>query len=233
MELVKQGVMLRLGQLPTRLQRRFGLTQPGIARLDWHRLRIPDSAIAREAEDVLRESSPVHLANHCHRTYLWGAVLAQHDALRYDEELLYVSCLLHDLGLTEKFNKVEAGSHCFALDGAIAAESITRKHWDQVRCDSMAEAITLHLNPSVNVGYGTEAHLLNAGAGLDVAGARKWEVARSTQDEVLQHYPRANFKQAIDKSLRKEATFRPCCRAHFLYDSLQFGELIKHASFSE
>lgn len=232
-ELLKQGVLLQLKQASQGVKRRMGLTQAGMARLDFERLQLPDSAMARHAEDLLNECSPAHLVQHCHRTYLWGAILAQHDGLKYDAELLYVACLLHDLGLTARFNAVDASSHCFALDGALAAQDAAREHWDEARRDRLAQAIVLHLNPTVGREHGAEAHLVNAGAALDVAGLRKWEVARETQEQVLLRHPRENFKVGIDGLLRAGFAGRPCCRAHFLFDVLKFGELIKRASFRE
>ncbi len=232
-ELMKQGILVQLKRTSTGWKRRLGLTQAGMARLDLSRLRMPDSAMARRAEDLVSACSPSYLVHHCHRTYLWGAILAQHDGLKYDEELLYVACLLHDLGLVKRFNGVDPDSYCFALDGALAAQDAARGYWDEARRDSLAEAIALHLNPSVGRQHGAEAHLLNAGAALDVAGLRKWEVAPDTQEAVLQRHPRENMKTGISTLLRTESANRPCCRAHFLFDSLRFETLIKQASFPE
>ena len=49
---------------------------------------LPDSAIAREAEGLLRVSSSPSLVNHCLRSYLWAVGLAGVDGLVYDSELL-------------------------------------------------------------------------------------------------------------------------------------------------
>lgn len=237
-ELMRQGILLQLKLLPAKLRKRFGLTPPGLARLDWAGLRIPDTPMARRAEQMLRETSPEYLINHSHRTYLWGAVLGQHDKVQYDEELLYVACLLHDMGLTRQFNGVDADlslpSYCFAVDGARAAESVAQEaHWPESRRDSLAEAISLHLNPIVGLEHGAEAHLLNIGAALEVSGMRKWNVDPATVDTVLMHYPRQNFKHEIDILMREQIAARPCCRAHFLYNQMKFGEVIKRAPFRE
>lgn len=58
------------------------------ARMDIDTIRIPDSSVARHAETLVAELSPPFLTNHRHRTYLWGSLLAQHCAIRMDEELL-------------------------------------------------------------------------------------------------------------------------------------------------
>lgn len=237
-ELMRQGILLQLKLLPTKLRKRFGLTPPGLARVDWARLRIPDSPMARRAEQMLQETSPEYLVNHSHRTYLWGAILARHDTVDYDEELLYVACLLHDLGLTDQFNGADAESqspsYCFAVEGAKTAELMAQQAlWPEPRRDSLYEAISLHLNPSVGLEHGPEAHLLNAGAALEVSGMRKWNIDPETVNTVLNRYPRKNFKHEIDLLMRKQISARSCCRAHFLYDKMQFGEVIKRAPFRE
>lgn len=48
--------------------------------------------------------SPTFLCHHCMRTFLFGNLLGQRDGLRCDRELLYLGAVMHDLGLTERFD---------------------------------------------------------------------------------------------------------------------------------
>lgn len=57
--------------------------------------RVPDSAAAAEAEGLARAESSPMLYGHALRTYFFAALLAAQDGMRYDEELLYVGCVLH------------------------------------------------------------------------------------------------------------------------------------------
>lgn len=233
-ELLRQGIVLQLKLMPVKLQRRFGLSPKRLAHVDLARIRIPDSVVSRRAEEMLQELCPGHLVNHCYRSYLWGAVLAHLDNIGYDPEFLYVACLLHDTGLADQRSAIYQQSHCFALDGAmLAADLALDNGWSQRRSDRLAEAISLHLNPIVDLSHGAEAHLLNAGAALDVAGLRKWEVSLATVDEVLTRYPRLRFKEELDTLMRNQAASKPCCRMHFFYDKLDFGKVIRRASFKE
>lgn len=233
-ELLRQSMLLQLRLLPVKLRRRFGLSSKRLAHLDPSRVQVPDSGVARRAEQLLQESSPGHLVNHCHRSYLWAAMLAQHDNIRHDTELLYVACLLHDLGLADQRSAVYQQSHCFALDGAMMASDVAHDAgWPASRGYRLAEAISLHLNPVVSLSHGAEAHLLSAGAALDVAGLRKWDIAPATVEGVLQRYPRQQFKQELDSLMRAQVASRPCCRMHFFYDKLQFGHVIRRAPFKE
>jgi hypothetical protein len=61
-------------------------------------IRVPDSAAAAEAERLARAESSTMLYGHALRSYFYAALLAARDGMRYDEELLYVGCVLHDIG---------------------------------------------------------------------------------------------------------------------------------------
>src|SRR6185295_1096421 len=83
-------------------------------------IALPETPAARAAAELCRGASSPALAGHCERTYLWGALLGARDGIAFDSELLYVACLLHDLGLTGRFAP-QGTTACFALAGAEAA----------------------------------------------------------------------------------------------------------------
>ena len=67
-------------------------------------LLIPDSVLAKEATDLLREHATDLLFNHSIRVYLFAAEQGRQQKLQFDAELLYVSATFHDFGLLEKFS---------------------------------------------------------------------------------------------------------------------------------
>jgi hypothetical protein len=83
-------------------------------------LQIPDSSLSRQAEELVRLSSPAFLTNHCFRSHAWSVALAARDDVRFDAELLYIAALLHDLGLVSRFDT----GRCFEEDGAAAAAAL-------------------------------------------------------------------------------------------------------------
>src|SRR3954471_6514890 len=86
---------------------------------------IPDSTLAKEATDVLREHSTDLLIDHSMRVYLFSAEQGRQKQLRFDRELLYVAAAFHDLGLTKKFS---SQSERFEVDGANAARQFLSSH---------------------------------------------------------------------------------------------------------
>ena len=207
---------------------------PKIHHVDLDTIIIPDSAIAQNATDLCQEVSSDMLANHCLRTYFWGALLAAADNLNYDAELFYTAALLHDLGLTENFSFKNTNCDCFAYEGAIAAEKFARDKgcWPREKSQRLAEAICLHLNLIVPQHLGIEAHLLHEGAVADLIGARINSISPDNTKSVLERYPRLKFKEEIIPLLSEQAKRRPQCRMA-LHMAGGLGKLIFKAPFDD
>jgi hypothetical protein len=227
------AVAMQVRILPAQLRWRLGLAEPG-ALIDITEIPIPDSALARRAEEHCREVSPPYLVNHCLRTYLWAQALSVPCGLRPDNEMLWVASLLHDLGLTQRYSEGDSAIYCFAVRGGQAARALAQKDgWSPSRAAMLAEAIVLHLNVTVDVEHGVEALLLNAATALDVTGLRIWELHRDTVRAVIDRHPRTAMKRDILHAWNREAESHPGSRAHFLSHWLQFESRIRAAPFAE
>jgi HD domain len=217
--------------MSSRLRRRLGVAPEALDGVDLPE-RPPDSRLAREAEEHCRELSSPALLNHCLRVYVWGALLGSRDGLRYDAELLYVASLLHDLGLTDSFAS-RAGPPCFAVQGALAARDWALEHdCQRSRADRVADAISLHINPRVRPEEGVEAHLLTAGAALDVIGARYRQLAKPLVTAAVERHPRLGFKREMNERSRAAARRGPRTRVALGY-RLGFGRMIAGAPFAD
>lgn len=171
---------------------------------------IPDSRLARQAEELLRTSSPPFLTNHCFRSHAWAVALAERDRVHFDAELLYIAALLHDLGLIARFDT----GRCFELDSAAAAADLAAAaDWSQERCDALAGAIRLHVALEEELRGGPEAFLLWHATGLDVVGHRHGELDRRTFTVVVAAYPPVDFKRGFTDLLLDQAGRKPGCWA--------------------
>jgi HD domain len=178
---------------------------------------IPDSAAAREAERVARDASSPMLYGHAARSYLYGALLGDRDGMVYDAELLYVSALMHDLGLTPGFDDP---LRPFEVVGADACAELVERHgWDLPRRYLAHRAIVLHMAPSLSPAEETEVLLLDAGISCDCSGARYDDVGRRAVEEVLRVHPRAGFKSGFAELLRRQAERKPQCHAALMLDA--------------
>ena len=189
----------------------LGLRRDRLARLDLAAVRLPDTAAAQAAERLADEFPP-YMWHHSNRSYLWALALARLDRLAPDEELLYISCLMHDAGM---FGIGERDpSECFTLGGADAAGRCARDGgWEAARRDRLMEAITLHINPVVRLEDGVEANLLTRGSTLDGIALRgAWWIHPDTKDAVLERHPRHDIRRELPPLLRAHGREAPRCR---------------------
>ena len=217
MQLVGQALLTRMAALPRRLQHSLGFEPARLRHVDLEAIRLPDSRTALLASELAASLSEPWLFNHCMRTYLWGAMLAQVNDIKFDEELFFTASVLHDLGLTSTYTCQDSSCSCFAVEGARAARRfVSTQGWSNQRCDQLAEAISLHLNVRVGLKHGAEAHLLHAGASLEIVGARAWQLDADPINHVLDAYPKLNFKTDMVEAIKAQAIARPSSRAAFL-----------------
>lgn len=157
------------------------------------------------------------LYGHAARSYLYAALLGDRDGMAYDAELLYVTSLLHDLGLTPAFDHpVRPFEHA---SGDACAELLERHGWDLPRRYLAHRAIVLHMTPRLSPAEETEVLLLDAGISCDVSGTRNEDVGRRATEEILRVHPRAGFKQGFAELLRGQAERKPHCHAAVMLDA--------------
>ncbi len=228
---VRKHVRLRLALEP----RAVAGPPDALARLDLRALdqvEHPWDACAFAASTAAQQLQPQWLTNHGWRTFAWGSLLALNADLKYDKNLFFAACMLHDLGLTP--HAAAPANECFAMRGARAASAILlRAGASAEQVQRVAEAITLHPNLDVGVEQGVEAHLLQAGAGLDVVGQRSQEVPASLKQAVVARHPRMGFKHAFCRCMRTESQSTPNSRMGLYVRRLGFLDLIQQAPFDE
>jgi len=207
----RDAVFAQLAEFPQRVRAR--LLAGGNSALVTHR-EPPDTPLAREMLSLAESAYDAPLLGHCVRCWLWGDLIAQRRGHDYDDELLYVASLLHDIALTDDHRTGAAG--CFAVDGGEVARSTLLPHGEPF-AERVAEAITLHMNVRVPVALGVEAHLLHAAAHLDVAGTGLGDLPSAAVRAVAAKHPRDGFPSAFARLMRREAGERPTSRAAVLW----------------
>jgi hypothetical protein len=149
---------------------------------------IPDSPLAREVTQLIRDTESELLFNHSARVYLWGAVLGRRKNLVFDPELLYVAAMFHDIGLTSIYRESQLR---FEVDGANAARDFLRSHHiAKADIEKVWTAVALHTTPGIPEHMHGEIALVQAGAGMDVAGRGFEEFTDEQRAAVVEAYPR-------------------------------------------
>jgi len=169
---------------------------------------VPDSQIAREATELLRDASSELLFHHSLRVYFWAALTGNRKRLAYDPELLYVGAMFHDFGLTARYRTSQLR---FEVDGADAARDFLRGHGiAEADVDRIWAAIALHTTPGIPHRMQPEIALLHGAAGMDVAGRGYADFTREEREAVTALYPREPaFETAMIDAFHEGLKHRP------------------------
>lgn len=205
-EQLRQAVVARIGTMLPATRRERGLAERHLELPE----REPDSELCRAALELCQEVSPPALTGHSLRTWLFSALFASRDKVAYDEEVLYVACLLHDIGLTPEYWEKDPHAHCFVVEGALAAERFCQERGvEAARAERIAEAIAAHINVHIPLECGPETHLLHEGVGLDAIGRGIRGVDPAAVASVVERYPRDGVVEALTEPTRRQAKIRP------------------------
>src|SRR6202158_3329112 len=164
--------------------------------IDLAGIRIPDSKLAREIMELVRDAEPALLFHHSSRVYYWGALAGKRRGLRFDHELLYAGAMFHDMGLTDQHSSADQR---FEVDGANAAQDFLRSHGiAQQDIDTVWTAIALHTTPGIPQHMHPVVALVTVGVEMDVLGLGYSEFSDAEREAVVHAHPRpAQFKEDI------------------------------------
>lgn len=170
-------------------------------------IEIPDSALAREATELVRDTESTLLFDHSLRVYLFGSLQGQRRGLHYDPELLYVGAIFHDMGLTEPYRSPDER---FEVDGANLAREFLQRHGvPESSIEIVWDAIALHTTPGIPKWKKPEVALVTAGVELDVLGLGYDDLSDDLRSQVLAAFPRVDFKRQIVRAFADGIKHKP------------------------
>src|SRR6201988_2433417 len=88
-------------------------------------ISIPDTKLAHEVTELVRDTESPLLFHHSSRVYYFGALAGKHRGMSYDPELLYTGAMFHDMGLTPAHSSAHER---FEVAGANTARDFLRSH---------------------------------------------------------------------------------------------------------
>jgi hypothetical protein len=159
-------------------------------------IRVPDSAMARAATELVRDTEDDLLYNHSRRVYFWGALTGERRKLKYDPELLYIGAMFHDMGLTARYASKNLR---FEVDGANAARAFLKSYnVPEGDIEDVWLAIALHTTPAIPEHLRPTIALVTSGVEMDVLGIAYHDFTHAQRDAVCANHPReADFKENI------------------------------------
>jgi hypothetical protein len=157
---------------------------------------IPDSKMAHEVTELVRDTENSLLFNHSSRVYYFSAATGKRKGLTFDPELLYVSAMFHDMGLTPRYS---SAADRFEVDGANSAREFLRQYRiSQQDIDTVWTSIALHTTPGIPQYMHPVVALLTNGVEMDVLGIAYSEFSDADREAIVAAYPRTErFKEDI------------------------------------
>jgi HD domain len=157
---------------------------------------VPDTKLARETTELVRDTESPLLFNHSTRVYYFASLAGKRRGLKFNPELLYIGAMFHDMGLTPEHS---SKSDRFEVDGANCARAFLRQHnIAQQEIDTVWTAIALHTTPRIPQYMHPVVALLTNGVEMDVLGIAYAEFSDVDREAIVAAYPRTvHFKEDI------------------------------------
>jgi hypothetical protein len=158
-------------------------------------VRVPDTQLAREATDLVRDTTDDLIYDHSVRVYYWGSLQGRNRDLSWDPELLYLGAMFHDLGLNADYR---GSGRRFEVDSADEARRFMRSRGvpeDSIR--RVWTAIALHTTPGIPQFMEPEVALVTAGVEYDVLGIGYDQLSAADRAAITALHPRPDFKRRI------------------------------------
>jgi hypothetical protein len=171
-------------------------------------IAVPDSKLAREITELVRDTETPLLFHHSSRVYYFGALAGQHRGLKFDPELLYAGAMFHDMGLMPSHSSTHER---FEVDGANAARAFLRSHNIAPQdIDTVWTAIALHTTPGIPQHMHPVVALVTAGVEMDVLGLTYPEYSDVEREAVVHAHPRSGrFKDDIIQAFYDGISHKP------------------------
>jgi hypothetical protein len=204
-------------------------------------IKVTDTTLVRDAIDLSRSLLELYLFNHVMRSWLFGILLSEGAEIAPDPELLAVSAVLHDLGLTDPYT----AENRFEVDGANAARAFLKDRGIPTQQMQVVwDAIALHTTPTIALHKEPEVVMTHSGIAVDVLGAGLDRIPQDKQRAILTEFPRLAFKNQFQACLcnvvrRKPATTIDNILRDFGtryvegFTPPDFADLVADAPFSE
>ena len=170
--------------------------------------RVPDSKLAQEITELVKDTQLPLLFHHSSRVYYWGALAGKRRGLRFDPELLYAGAMFHDMGLTPEHSSAHER---FEVDGANTARDFLHSHGiAQQDIDTVWMAIALHTTPGIPQHMHPVVALVTAGVEMDVLGIAYPEYSDAERKAAVKAHPRTeHFKEDIIQAFYDGMRHRP------------------------
>lgn len=171
-------------------------------------IAVPDSQLAREVREFVRDTSTELLFHHSSRVYYFAALRAKRLGLEYEPDLLYTGAMFHDIGLMPAYSSPHDR---FEVDGAYAARDFLRQRGiSEEDANNVWMSIALHTTPGIPCHMHPQIALVTEGVEMDVLGITHADFSDEEREAVVAAHPRsADFKNDIIQAFYEGIKHKP------------------------
>lgn len=172
---------------------------------------IPSGKVANFFYNYASKELPLATLNHSLRVFQYSIAIIKDQFSEWDldEEVLFVTALMHDIATTDK-NLSETKLSFEFYGGYISRELILRETGgDTDYADAVAEAIIRHQELTTTGFITTLGLILQIATTLDNAGANTNLIHQETIFSINEKYPRINWSSCFASVLAKEGAQKP------------------------
>ncbi|SLG56559.1 HD domain-containing protein [Mycobacteroides abscessus] len=208
---------------------KYRLGKRGTAGLNFNEVKLPDSKLAKAAEEEANDTLPPWLVNHSIRTYFFARVLTQIDSVSVDDELNYAASLLHDRG----FDKPTPG-RCFTVVGGERAIAVAEAAGvDPQRAREVGAACSDHSTVGMDHHLNIPGGYVIAGSLVDCMAKRLYEFDPTWVTELFARYPRLNLNRELTAVMGAEVRAVPNGRLALTHRVVSPAFLLRVSPFPE
>lgn len=159
-------------------------------------IQVPATPVVDRAMEYARQKCEPYLFNHVVRSWLFAARIGQLRNVEYDEEVVAVGTLLHDITLNTSFS----GPRRFEVEGADLARTFAvDAGFDKRRAQLIWDSVALNSTPSIGLYKEAEVALCTAGICLDVVGLQYGVVPSNEMKTIVGAFPRLGMKSRMTR----------------------------------
>jgi hypothetical protein len=163
-----------------------------------------DTPLAAAALALATTHEIPSVLNHSIRTHTYALLHAERAGITdFDPELLYVSCVLHDIGASDAFD----GPQRFEVEAADVAADLVRAHGrPEADADQVWQGIALHTSPGIAERRGPVVQLTRLGVRIDFASL---VIPADVRADVEAKYPRFGLDTELGALVAAQALKQP------------------------
>jgi len=175
-------------------------------------VKLPDSPLVKAVHEYAKKELPIETFNHSMRVFYYGQAILTHAFPSWSSpslnETYFLTCLLHDIGTTDK--NIHATLMSFEFYGGLLVLDLLKSHSAPIeQAENVAEAVIRHQDLGDTGSITRIGALIQLATIFDNMGGQPQLVNKATIESVVGEYPRLKWSGCFAKTIRRENGLKP------------------------